>query len=130
MNDIIESIIISEGCAENNDEYSMQTPNTATLPKINEESHSSTTSSSDQNNSSEASNGNANRREKENETCYDSELDESTTFINYTHSYELEDVGSGSDSEQSLSDTIEEGGGDEEESENGTKSDSEQSSSD
>ncbi len=125
MNDIIESIIISEG-NENNDEYSMHTPNTATLPKINEESRSANTSSSDQNESS-------NSEKQEKETCYDSELDDSTTFINYTHSYELEDMGSDSDSGQSFEDTI--GGGEsagEEEQgefENRNKSDSDCSSS-
>lgn len=131
MNDIIESIIISEGTCDN-DEYTRSghtlTHTTTILPKINEESRS--TSNNTQTTSSDSQPQDYEEDEpddKQTETVYDSELDESTTFINYTHSYELEDAGTDS-SDQSFSHTIEDDDENESQFENRTKTNSELSS--
>lgn len=108
MDDIVESIIISEGTCDN--EFIQ---NNNTLTKINEESQSSNSSQ-------------GNERDNEEER-QQSELDDSTTFINYTHSYELEDLGSNS-SELSFSQANEEDEDDDESYyENRTKTNLDQS---
>ena len=108
MDDIVESIIISEGTCDN--EFIQ---NNNTLTKINEESQSSNSSK-------------GNERDNEEER-QQSELDDSTTFINYTHSYELEDLGSNS-SELSFSQANEEDEDDDESYyENRTKTNLDQS---
>ena len=92
-NDIVESIIISEGIEAQlgDDETKMNLISEDTLSQLNNNNERP----------NEDDNEEEDDEEEENKTLNDSERDESVTFINYTHSYELEELES--DSELSFS---------------------------